>query len=282
MPTVPGADKFEGKIIHSSQYGSARDHKGKKVVIVGACTSAHDIAQDHYTHGVDVTMFQRSSTYVMSSKEGMPRLMGGLYSEGGPPTDIADLINASFPINFMRIMNKRLTAGIAEADKKLLDDLHKSGFRTNMGPEDSGFLLLIWERAGGYYLDVGCSQLIADGKVKLKNDSQISHFSETGLVFENGSELPADVVIFATGYGDMKELAEQLAGPEVAKDLTPVWGLTKEGELNGNWRWCGVPGLYFMMGNLALCRFHSKHLALLFFPEIKAMEEGVYGQRYTK
>lgn len=90
----------------------------------------------------------------------------------------------------------------------------------------------------------------------------MSHFTSDGLVFEDGSELSADVVIFATGYGDTKELAEHLAGPDVAKDLTPVWGLNKEGELNGNWRYCGVPGLYFMMGNLALCRFHSKHLAL--------------------
>lgn len=90
----------------------------------------------------------------------------------------------------------------------------------------------------------------------------MSHFTSDGLVFEDGSELSADVVIFATGYGDMKELAEHLAGPDVAKDLTPVWGLNKEGELNGNWRYCGVPGLYPMMGNLALCRFHSKHLAL--------------------
>ena len=45
-------DKFEGKLIHSSQHGSAREHKGKKVVVIGACTSGHDIAHDHYTHGV--------------------------------------------------------------------------------------------------------------------------------------------------------------------------------------------------------------------------------------
>ena len=45
-------DKFEGKIIHSTQYDNAREHKGKKVVVIGACTSGHDIARDHYTHGV--------------------------------------------------------------------------------------------------------------------------------------------------------------------------------------------------------------------------------------
>ena len=163
-----------------------------------------------------------------------------------------------------------------------MDGLRKTGFRINMGSDDSGLMMMIWERAGGYYigkffyninckrglkalqpaLDIGCSQLIVDGKVKLKNDSQISHFSKNSIVFEDGSELPADVVICATGYGDTKGLVEQIAGPEVAKNVNPVWGLNKEGEINAVWRWSGVPRLYFMMGTLAQCRFYSKHLAL--------------------
>ena len=48
-------------------------------------------------------------------------------------------------------------------------------------------------------LDVGTSKLIADGKIKLKNDSPIEGFSESGLKFKDGSTLPADVVVFATG-----------------------------------------------------------------------------------
>lgn len=47
--------------------------------------------------------------------------------------------------------------------------------------------------------DVGASQLIIDGKIKLKNDSLMERFTKTGIKFEDGSELPADVVIFATG-----------------------------------------------------------------------------------
>lgn len=105
--------------------------------------------------------------------------------------------------------------------RELLDGLRKRGFKLNSGFKGTGFGLLAWKRAGGYYLgaaspavanedlrlkklvdiitDVGGSQLIIDGKIKLKNDSQIKGFTETGLKFENGSELPADVVVFATG-----------------------------------------------------------------------------------
>ena len=48
--------------MHSSQYVSGASHEGKKVVVVGSGTSAHDICQDLWEHGADVTMIQRSPT----------------------------------------------------------------------------------------------------------------------------------------------------------------------------------------------------------------------------
>jgi hypothetical protein len=48
-------------------------------------------------------------------------------------------------------------------------------------------------------VDVGASQLVIDVKIKLKNDSHIDRFTETCIKFQNGTELPADVVVFATG-----------------------------------------------------------------------------------
>ena len=91
IPDIPGRDKFKGEVLRSTQHSNAKDHIGKKVVVIGACTSgefrlalidaklshvAHDISADYVEHGVDVTLFQHSSTYVMSAKEGMPILMG--------------------------------------------------------------------------------------------------------------------------------------------------------------------------------------------------------------
>jgi len=276
-PKVLGAEKFKGRILHSSQHKRATDHTGKKVVVVGACTSAHDIAHDYYVHGVDVTMYQRGSTYIMTTKNGWGVLFAGLYSEGGPPTDIADRLSASFP-HFMSIeLGRRSADRIAELDKDLLDALHKRGFRTNQGIHGTGFGLLAWSKAGGYYLDVGASQLIADGKIKVKNGSQIKEFTESGLLFEDGSQLLADVVIFATGLSSAKEHIHKICGDDVANRCSAIWGVNKEGELNGTWRDLGVPGLWYMMGDLALCRFHSKHVAL----QIKAMEEEVLIGRYS-
>ncbi|KAJ6515648.1 hypothetical protein C8R45DRAFT_957213 [Mycena sanguinolenta] len=262
LPTYPGMDEFKGQILHSSQHKKATDHAGKKVVVIGACTSAHDICADYYEHGVDVTMFQRSSTYVMTTRNGFKILFKDLYEEDGPPVDVADRINASYPIRLTEHLAQRQVRAIAQADKELLDALRKRGFRLNLGYKDAGFSLAVWENAGGYYLDVGTSQLIADGKINLKNDSLIEQFTPTGLKFENGSELPADVVVFATGVGDVRDNIRKVCGDELADKCKPIWGLDEEGEINGCWRDLGIPGLWYMMGNLAYCRFHSKHIAL--------------------
>lgn len=48
-------------------------------------------------------------------------------------------------------------------------------------------------------LDIGASELIINGKIKLKNDSPILEFHESGLTFADGSHIDADVVICATG-----------------------------------------------------------------------------------
>lgn len=39
FPKFPGQDEYQGEILHSINHNSAKDHIGKKVLIVGACTS---------------------------------------------------------------------------------------------------------------------------------------------------------------------------------------------------------------------------------------------------
>ncbi|CCM06537.1 uncharacterized protein FIBRA_08811 [Fibroporia radiculosa] len=277
VPTFPGQEEFHGQILHSTQHRSARDHLGKKVIVVGSATSAHDIAADYVDHGVDVTLVQRNSTYVMSTAEGSRLGVGTLYREGGIPADAADRLSSSMPILLQKEANKRTAAAIAEADKALLQGLRKVGFKYNMGIDDSGVMHLVYLRGGGYYLDVGACQKIIDGEVKLKNDSEIESFTRTGLKFANGSSLDADVVLLATGYESSESAIKKFVSPEIASKMSPIWKLTPEGELRGVWRWLGVPNLWVGMGNLVMCRFHSKHLAL----QIKAIQEGIYSKRYA-
>lgn len=180
---------------------------------------AHDICADYADHGVDVTLFQRSSTCIMSAENGAPVLMKPHYWEGGPPIEEADLLANSIPILFSKLLAQRATALIKEKDKPMLDGLVQKGYKLNFGEDDSGLVFLALKRGGGYYIgksnvsrvvyavwlitlrsDVGACQMIIDGSIKLKSGTHIERFTEKGLKFEDGSELEADVVLFATGY----------------------------------------------------------------------------------
>ncbi|TFK48085.1 FAD/NAD(P)-binding domain-containing protein [Heliocybe sulcata] len=277
VPVYPAMEAFKGQIIHSSQYNAARDYLGKRVAVIGACTSAHDICADLAEHGVDATMVQRSGTCIVSVKEGNSRAFT-VYTQGGLPIEKADLMFGSFPGALLKLMQKRLAKVIAEADAELLDGLRRRGFKLSMGDDGAGYYGLVRSRGGGYYLEMGASQMIVDGKIKLKSDSLIDRFTETGLMFQDGTELSCDLVIFATGYQRPRDGMLKLLGDQFGGKLKPIWDLDAEGEHSGAWRDVGVPNLWYMMGGLGQCRTHSKHLAL----QIKALEEGLWdGNRYS-
>ncbi|KAI6105061.1 hypothetical protein EDD16DRAFT_231606 [Pisolithus croceorrhizus] len=280
VPTIPHQDTFNGQLLHSSQYRTAADHSGKKVTVVGSGPSAHGISLDCVNHGVEVTMVQRGSVYVVSAKNGIPKFLGGLYVEGGHPIDIADRITLSFPNKFGELLHQRMTSDIAELDKDLLEGLRKVGFKLNSGEDDAGALGLVWSRAGGFCIDFGASQKIVDGKIGLKNDSNIARFTPAGLLFEDGSTLDTDIVVFATGYTNARDTLLELLPIHLHDSVQPIWGLDKEGELNSAGRELGgrgpggkkLSGLWTVMGNVSLSRIYSKFIAL----QIKAYEEGVF------
>ncbi|KZT62286.1 FAD/NAD(P)-binding domain-containing protein [Calocera cornea HHB12733] len=277
MPKIDGMDTFQGNIVHSSQYSVPEPYKGKKVVVIGAGVSAHDICMDLARQGTDVTMIQRSSTYIMSVKNAIPAMNKQLYWKGSPPNEVSDVLSNSLPLKLVQQMSVRTTARIAEMDKHLLDGLHRVGFKTNMGLEDAGVFRLVLKRGGGWYTDVGASQLLISGRIKL-HTSAISHLTPQGMVFADGTSLPADVIICATGYGRMSSTLAPVFGEEFARGLGEVWDWDAEGEINSVWRGSGREGFYTATNNLPGCRFWSKFLAL----QIKAMEAGLFGPRYSR
>jgi cation diffusion facilitator CzcD-associated flavoprotein CzcO len=271
VPAFEGIEDFQGTVVHSSGHTGGEGWRGKNAVVIGACNSGHDIAQDFYEQGAEVTLVQRSSTYVMSQRNGIPVLFGSLYYEGGPDTEDADLLNAAYPLPLVIEFAKAQTAAIAEMDEPLLAGLASAGFKLDMGDDGGGLMAKALRRGGGYYIDVGCSGLIADGKIKVRQGSGIERFTETGITFQDGSTLDADVIVLATGFSNMRETARRLFGDELAGRVTPVWDLDEEGEINTLWRNSGHPGFWFMGGPLVMARIYSRYLAL----QIKAIEEGL-------
>jgi hypothetical protein len=64
IPDIPSLKNFKGQTIHSSHYDDGENWKGKRALIIGTGNSGHDIAQDLYSSGADVTLVQRSSTLI--------------------------------------------------------------------------------------------------------------------------------------------------------------------------------------------------------------------------
>ncbi|KAJ8596565.1 FAD/NAD(P)-binding domain-containing protein [Rhizopogon salebrosus TDB-379] len=270
VPDIARKASFKGSAIHASQFTSAANYIGKKALVVGSGTSGHDIAQDFWNHGIDVTMYQRATTFVVTAQS-LAEQQNVSYRDDFP-LELADIYGASLPYAVIRRLSQRTVPVVAlTADKNILDGLAKVGFKTNLGPYGTGILPLFLDRGGGYYIDTGTSQHIINGDIKIKNGSAIKSFTEDGLIFADGTELHADIIVFATGSGDKLDSMREICGDEVASKVGAVWGMDEEGQLQGVWRHSGHDGLWFGMGNLQVSRFHSIHLAM----QIKAIEEGI-------
>jgi cation diffusion facilitator CzcD-associated flavoprotein CzcO len=269
-PDVPGLDEFTGPVVHSSAFGDGNEHAGKRVVVLGSGNSGHDVAQELHACGAEVTLVQRSPITVASVGPDRAGRVYSLYGEG-PTTEDCDLINVSVPYSVLRRSFQIITRQLAELDGGLHERLRAVGFRIDHGDDGTGFQMKYLRRGGGYYLDVGCSDLIARGEVKLVQNSAIDRFVDGGLRFTDGTEQKVDAVVLATGYKPQQELVRVLFGDEVADRVGPVWGYDDEGELRSMWRRTPQEGLWFTAGSLAQCRIYSRFLAL----QIKACELGL-------
>jgi putative flavoprotein involved in K+ transport len=283
VPSFPGMDDFAGDQHHSSRHPGPDAYAGKRAVVVGSNNSAHDICAALWEHGADVTMIQRSSTHIVKSDSLMDLGLGDLYSEravaAGVTTDKADMIFASIPYRIMAQFQTPVYDAIRERDQDFYERLEKAGFRHDWGDDGSGLFMKYLRRGSGYYIDVGAAELVADGKIKLAH-GQVDHLTRDAVVLEDGTELPADLVVYATGYGSMNGWVADLVGQETADRVGKCWGLgsetTKdpgpwEGEQRNMWKPTQQEGLWFHGGNLHQSRHYSLYLAL----QLKARYEGI-------
>lgn len=283
IPTIDGMETFRGDQHHSSAHPGPDAYAGKRAVVIGSNNSAFDICGALWEKGADVTMVQRTSTHIVRSDTLMDIGLGALYSEeavaAGVTTEKADLIFASLPYRIMHEFQIPLYDQMRERDQDFYDRLEKAGFLHDWGDDGSGLFMKYLRRGSGYYIDVGAADLVANGDVKLAH-GQVTRLTETSVVLDDGTELPADLVVYATGYGSMNGWAADLISQEVADKVGKVWGLgsdtTKdpgpwEGEQRNMWKPTQQDALWFHGGNLHQSRHYSLYLAL----QLKARAEGI-------
>ena len=273
IPDIPSLKDFKGPVLHSSQYRDGEDWSGKRAIVIGTGNSGHDISQDLYSSGAAVTLVQRSPTLIVNI-EPSAQLAYTLYDEG-PPLDDCDLLAASMPTTLVRKSHQALTEQGRALDKPLLDKLEQRGFKLDWGEDGTGWQFLFLSRGGGYYFNVGCADLVADGKVALRQFSDIERFEAQGARMRDGSTIGADLIVLATGYKGQEALVGKLFGDEIASRVGPIWGFGGGQELRNMFVRTPQPGLWFIGGSLATCRIYSKYLGL----QIKAIEEGLLAKK---
>ena len=269
IPAIPTLDAFAGAVVHSSQYQDGDAWTGKQALVIGTGNSGHDIAQDLQSSGAHVTLVQRSSTLIVNV-EPSAQLPYALYDEG-PSLEDCDLITTATPLALGRRSHQLLTAKAKQIDKPLLDGLARIGFRLDDGDEGTGWQYKYLTRGGGYYFNVGCSDLLVEGKIGLAQFADIARFEADGAAMRSGDKLKADLIVLATGYKGQEELVAKLFGQPVADKVGPIWGFGDGQELRNMFTTTPQPGLWFIAGSLAQCRIYSKYLAL----QIKACELGL-------
>ncbi|HUC17738.1 MAG TPA: NAD(P)/FAD-dependent oxidoreductase [Acetobacteraceae bacterium] len=281
LPDIPGMYKFKGELRHASAPRASDDYTGRRCVVIGSGTTAHDICAELWEAGGDVTMIQRSPTIVMRLESLIPafaRLYGDEAKARGMTTEMADLLSASMPLRVQVQMHRELVAQVKEQEAPFYEGLRKAGFLLTFGKDEAGIFPQVLRDPSGYYIDVGASALIMNGSIKLRSGVGVEALGEEAMLLSDGSELPADVIIYATGY----ELATvaRILPEEMARKVGRVWGFGSgigndpgpwEGELRNMWKPTRQTGLWFHTQGIGGVRFPSLILAL----QIKAREAGI-------
>jgi putative flavoprotein involved in K+ transport len=268
IPDIPTLRNFAGTVLHSSRYEDGEAWRGKSALVIGTGNSGHDIAQDLHSAGAKVTLVQRSPTLIVNVEPGA-QLPYALYDEA--PLEDCDLITMSIPLSLARRSHIRLTEQARQLDQELLDALERKGFKLTFGEDGTGWQFMYLTRGGGYYFNVGCSDLIVKGEIGLVQFSDIASFVAQGARMKSGATLAADLIVLATGYKGQEALVSRLFGDEIAARVGPIWGFGEDQELRNMFARTPQPGLWFIAGSLAQCRIYSKVLAL----QIKASEIGL-------
>eukprot|EP00966_Prymnesium_polylepis_P076328 1769192-Prymnesium_polylepis.1 len=236
-------------------------------------------------------MLQRSAGLVVSEESILGVGMNALYSEDaierGITHELADLIVTTLPLKLQEERWRLGTAQMRQQDAAMHAALERAGYQLDFGADGTGVYGKSFRQGGGFYIDVGCASLIATGRVGLRSGSgaSIARLERGAVVLESGEHLPADLLVYATGYSSMHYFVRDVVSESVATAVGRVWGYgsgaAKDpgpflGELRNMWKPTPVRGLWFMGGNLAQARHYSRLVALQLVARYDGLDTPVY------
>jgi cation diffusion facilitator CzcD-associated flavoprotein CzcO len=176
IPSIPGMEKFRGKLIHSAAYANAKLFAGQSVLVIGMGNTGAEIALDLSEAGARAHISIRNGVHIV------PRDLFGI------------------PIQLVALLAARMLPSAASETlfPRILDlalgDLSKHGIRR---PRE-GILRRVATSAKIPVIDVGTVRRISEGAIRI--EPGISAMTEDGAIFCGGGEGKFDAIILATGY----------------------------------------------------------------------------------
>ncbi|KAF5706030.1 dimethylaniline monooxygenase (n-oxide forming) [Fusarium mundagurra] len=251
-------EAFKGVLLHSADYSTAQAWAGKTGIVVGTGNTAHDVADDMYEAGMEVTMVQRSRTFVLPAEFIKERY--DLIYNAQIPTEISDRAMFTPPVSIARLLSSKTFHAMARSQPERYEALERAGFRVDPFGDIQDAINI---RLGGHYIDVGTSAKIGKGLIKVKSDAAAERYTEHGLAFSDGTDIKADVIVLATGFvGNLRQHVDKIFGSAIAKRAGDCFGLNSEGEVLGAFKPLEQPGLWYIGGALGHARYYSRFIAL--------------------
>ncbi|MFE7598810.1 flavin-containing monooxygenase [Streptomyces sp. NPDC057494] len=236
-PEFPGEERFRGTLVHPQHWPADLDHTGKRVVVIGSGATAVTLVPAMAPEAAHVTMVQRSPTYILALPADDPlsvllrrlRVPAAVVHRVGRTRNIA-MQRGLYALcrKAPRLMRKVLLGAVRARLGKSVDMRH---FTPSYKPWDQRLCVV----PGGDLFTT-----LRSGRASVVTD-HIETFTETGVRVRSGEEIPADIVVTATG------LRMQLAGGmEIAVDGKPL--VTRDHLLYKGVMLDGVPNLAMIIG----------------------------------
>ena len=257
---LPGLKDFRGEVLHSSAYKTGTNYQSKNVMVVGSSTSGHDICLDLYHKGATVAMAQRGPACVVNISEA--ERLNTDFTDGTMSKEEADQRRSGNAI--LPLLIKRTQAHTVNTERELAElhaGLRKVGMKLTIGEDGTGWLMKLFRDLAGYYLNVGCSEIIAAGGIKIVPSESIDRFVPEGARLQDGSIIPLDAVVLATGFLNLLVDVEAMFGIDVAARVGRIGGVAEDGEPRNLCRPTGQPHLWFIFGGIIDARKSSPLLA---------------------
>lgn len=274
IPKLAGLADFTGEVLHSSEFKSATTYRGKQVMVVGSSTTAHDICLDLYHKGAEPIMAQRGPTCVVNIDE----VLKFSSDYGLLGVDEADQLRSSMNLPMMIRRAQAYTMTTEASHAGLHNGLRNAGQKLTIGHDKTGWSMKLFRDAAGYYLNVGASEAIVDGRIKVLDFETIEKFVSDGALLEDGRILPLDAVVLSTGYLDVSNDVEALLGEEVARKVGRCVGVADDGEYRTMSRPTAQPHLWLINGGIVDARKSSDILALQVIAQMEGLAPSLVRQ----